>query len=88
MLLTRSAALEQRGQLEAEQRARAALALGVSEARPSALLDSLQTGCEHIGFDWRYLYVNEAAARHRGKPCGTKPLRGGCGELGKRLCFV
>ena len=68
MLAARSAALDRRGQLEAEQRARAARASDVSEARLSALFDSLQTGCEHIGLDWRYLYVNEAAARRRGKP--------------------
>ncbi len=29
-----------------------------------AVLDSLSEGCQVIGFDWSYLYVNEAAARH------------------------
>ena len=28
------------------------------------VLDSLPEGCQVIGFDWSYLYVNEAAARH------------------------
>ena len=27
-------------------------------------LDSLLEGCQIIGFDWRYIYINEAAARH------------------------
>jgi len=27
-------------------------------------LDNLLEGCQIIGFDWRYLYLNEAAARH------------------------
>jgi PAS domain S-box-containing protein len=27
-------------------------------------LDSLLEGCQIIGFDWRYIYINETAARH------------------------
>ncbi len=33
-----------------------------------AVLDNLMEGCQIIGFDWRYLYVNDAAARHGQKP--------------------
>jgi PAS domain S-box-containing protein len=29
---------------------------------PHSILDNLLEGCQVIGFDWRYLYVNEAAA--------------------------
>lgn len=32
--------------------------------RTAWLLDELWEGCGVIGYDWRYLYVNEAAARH------------------------
>lgn len=28
------------------------------------ILDHLMEGCQIIGFDWRYLYLNEAAVRH------------------------
>jgi PAS domain S-box-containing protein/putative nucleotidyltransferase with HDIG domain len=27
-------------------------------------LDNMMEGCQIIGYDWRYIYVNEAAARH------------------------
>ncbi len=27
-------------------------------------LDGLLEGCQIIGFDWRYIYINQAAARH------------------------
>ncbi|MFW6056293.1 MAG: HD domain-containing phosphohydrolase [Chloroflexota bacterium] len=36
--------------------------------RAAWLLDELGEGCQVIGYDWRYLYVNEAAAR-QGKRC-------------------
>ncbi len=35
-----------------------------SEARYRHLLDAMLEGCQIIGFDWRYLYINDAAARH------------------------
>src|SRR5574341_480965 len=28
------------------------------------ILDNLLEGCQIIGFDWRYLYLNDAVARH------------------------
>jgi PAS domain S-box-containing protein len=32
--------------------------------RDYSILDSLLEGCQIIGFDWRYIYVNDAAAKH------------------------
>jgi len=42
----------------------AEVALRESERRFRETLDSMMEGCQIIGRDWRYLYVNEAAARH------------------------
>lgn len=39
-------------------------ALRENEARFRNTLDDMQEGCQIIGFDWRYLYVNDSAARH------------------------
>lgn len=33
-----------------------------------SILDSLLEGCQVIGFDWRYLYLNAAVARHGRRP--------------------
>ena len=35
-----------------------------SELRLRSTLDAMLEGCQIISFDWRYLYVNETAARH------------------------
>jgi PAS domain S-box-containing protein len=35
-----------------------------SEERYHSILDTMMEGCQIIGFDWRYLYLNDAAARH------------------------
>ena len=35
-----------------------------NERRFRATLDMLLEGCQMLGFDWRYLYVNQAAADH------------------------
>lgn len=35
-----------------------------SEERFRHTLDNMMEGCQIIGFDWRYLYVNDAAALH------------------------
>jgi PAS domain S-box-containing protein len=40
--------------------------LRASEERFRGTLDAMLEGCMIIGFDWRYRYVNEAAARHAG----------------------
>ena len=39
-----------------------------SESRYRLTLESLREGGQLIGFDWRYLYLNEAAARHNRRP--------------------
>jgi PAS domain S-box-containing protein len=43
-------------------------ALRESEARYRNTLDSMMEGCQIIGHDWRYLYINEVAARHGRRP--------------------
>ena len=43
-------------------------ALTASELRFRSTLDSFLEGCQLIGHDWTYLYLNEAAARHNRKP--------------------
>ncbi len=45
-------------------RYRAAEALRQSEERYRIILDSMLEGFQLIGRDWRYLYLNDAAARH------------------------
>ncbi|MBI4763516.1 MAG: PAS domain S-box protein [Deltaproteobacteria bacterium] len=45
------------------ERLQAAETLKESENRYRNTLDSMMEGCQIIGFDWRYLYLNEAAAR-------------------------
>ncbi|MFZ5539462.1 MAG: PAS domain S-box protein, partial [Pseudomonadota bacterium] len=44
------------------ERKRAEQALRASEERFRSTLDTMIEGCQIIGFDWRYLYVNAAAA--------------------------
>ena len=48
------------------QRARAAHA--ALEARYTEVLDSMMEGAQILGWDWRYLYVNEAAAAQGRQP--------------------
>jgi PAS domain S-box-containing protein len=43
---------------------RAEESLRASEERYRRTLDDMLEGCQIIGFDWSYLYVNDAAARH------------------------
>ncbi len=52
-----------------ELRRRAEAALRLAEARQKITMDSMLEGGQIIGFDWRYLYVNDAAAAqgHRTK---------------------
>ena len=38
------------------------------EKRYRQTLDTMPEGCQIIGFDWRYLYLNEAAERHNRRP--------------------
>jgi two-component system, cell cycle sensor histidine kinase and response regulator CckA len=39
-------------------------ALSESEARYRQTLDSMMEGCQIIGYDWKYLYVNDSVCRH------------------------
>lgn len=39
-------------------------ALRASEERYHSTLNNMLEGCQIIGFDWRYLYVNDSVARH------------------------
>lgn len=42
-----------------------------SMARYRTTLDNMMEGCQIIGHDWRYLYVNDTAARHGRKPAAS-----------------
>ena len=46
------------------------------EARFRGILDELLEGCQLIGFDFRYLFVNAAAARHGRHAASEKIGRG------------
>src|SRR5690606_26223004 len=52
--------------ISARQRIEAALR--ESEQRFRSTLDSIIEGCQLLGFDWRYLYLNDAAAVHNRRP--------------------
>jgi PAS domain S-box-containing protein len=58
------------------ERKRVEEALQASEQRLNLTLDTLLEGCQIIGFDWRYLYVNRVAAeqgrRRRDELIGAK----------------
>jgi len=51
-----------------EVRQRAEVALRSSELRYRATLDNMLEGAQILGFDWRYLYLNDAAARNNRRP--------------------
>ena len=46
------------------ERKRSEESLRTSELRHRQTLDNMIEGCQILGFDWRYLYVNASAARH------------------------
>ena len=46
-----------------EQNQRVTERLREGEARFRKTMDDMQEGCQIIGFDWRYIYVNDSAAR-------------------------
>ncbi len=50
--------------MDITERKRAEQELQESEERYRSTLDSMLEGCQIIGFDWRYLYVNDAVAAH------------------------
>src|SRR4030043_490070 len=49
-------------------RQRAEEKLRETEKRMQSTLDSMLEGCQIIGFDWRYLYINDAAEKHNRRP--------------------
>ncbi|MEP6988526.1 MAG: GAF domain-containing protein, partial [Chloroflexota bacterium] len=61
-------------------RKQAEIVLPESEGRYHRMLDDLLEGAEIIGFDWRYLYVNDASASH-GRMSKEALLRGTVLEL-------
>jgi PAS domain S-box-containing protein len=50
------------------ERKRAEDALRKTEERYRSTLDTILEGCQLIGFDWRYLYLNPAAEVQSGRP--------------------
>jgi PAS domain S-box-containing protein len=54
--------------IDISERKRAEAALQRSEQRFRSTLDGILEGCQLIGFDWRYLYLNDAAAIHNRRP--------------------
>lgn len=54
--------------VDVAERERALDALRRSEARHRTTLDSILEACQLIGFDWRYLYLNHAAATQNRRP--------------------
>jgi PAS domain S-box-containing protein len=54
--------------LDIADRKRTEAALDKSEARYRATLDSILEGCQMLAFDWRYIYLNDAAAIHNRRP--------------------
>ncbi|MBC8011910.1 MAG: PAS domain S-box protein [Burkholderiales bacterium] len=54
--------------IDITERHRAEAALHASEERYRTTLDGILEGCQLIGHDWRYLYLNDAAAIHNRRP--------------------
>ncbi len=50
------------------ERKLAEAALTASEARYRTTMDKMLEGCQIIGRDWKYVYINEAAQRHNRRP--------------------
>jgi len=46
-----------------------------SEARYRTTLNNMMEGCQVIDFDWRYIYINETAARQGRKPASDLLMR-------------
>ncbi|HVZ48411.1 MAG TPA: PAS domain S-box protein [Gemmatimonadaceae bacterium] len=54
--------------IDVSERARAIAALRESEERYHSTLDAVVEGCQLLDFEWRYLYLNDAASRHNRRP--------------------
>lgn len=50
------------------ERKKAEKALMESEERFRGTMDNMLEGCQIIGHDWRYIYINKAAERHNRRP--------------------
>jgi PAS domain S-box-containing protein len=50
------------------ERKKAQAALQANEESVRRTLDNVMEGCQLIGFDWRYLYLNDAAESHNRRP--------------------
>ena len=44
------------------------MALKESEHRLQSTMDNMMAGCQIIGHDWRYIYLNDAAEKHSRRP--------------------
>ncbi len=53
---------------EKNRREEAEEALLASEAKFRHTLDAMLEGCQILGFDWRYIYLNDIAERHGRRP--------------------
>ncbi|NJD21872.1 MAG: PAS domain S-box protein [Melioribacter sp.] len=60
--------LEQRVFKRTEELEKANEVLKKSEDRFRSTLDNMLEGCQIIGVDWRYIYLNDAADRHNRRP--------------------
>ena len=54
--------------IDITERKRAETVLRESEERFRGTLENMLEGCQIIGFDWRYIYVNPAAEMHNRRP--------------------
>jgi PAS domain S-box-containing protein len=61
--------------IEVTRRARHADVTRRGDARFRSALDSMMEGCQIVGFDWRWLYINEVAARYGRRPPADFPGR-------------
>ena len=76
MAWTNKAILDENGQVseilavgvDITERKQAEQALLDSELKYRHTLEAMFEGCQIIGFDWRYLYLNEAAEKHNRRP--------------------
>lgn len=59
--------LEDRVNLSSDELSKTQSALAQSGERYRKTLDDMMEGCQMIGFDWRYLYVNESLVRYAGR---------------------
>jgi PAS domain S-box-containing protein len=54
--------------MDLSERRQAAAQLRESEQRYRGVLSSMMEGCQIVDYDWRYIYVNDAAARQGRRP--------------------